>query len=272
MGLDYSINLYFPARSVGAALRAYAQFAPLDRKTTVRLIENEVSIPFSSDWKHDPIELLGSGNSISLETCALFPIDDAIRQGAYGYNFANVGGTEFVQIGYIYLTVRLGCLYSELSFTAATSGMSRLFESSDAIRGRFREVLEAADGVAGWLDKEDFEVYSLIDPNQTIVPELNPQTSDENADLRLPDWQAAMLCQGLGRPLPAVDSIARSRTADAIGLAKSIRSTNSFEVLPILADALQDAGCDNADVLNHCRGGSPHVRGCWVVDLVLGKS
>jgi len=42
--------------------------------------------------------------------------------------------------------------------------------------------------------------------------------------------------------------------------------------MPILADALQDAGCDNAGILNHCRGNGPHVRGCWVVDLVLGKS
>ena len=37
------------------------------------------------------------------------------------------------------------------------------------------------------------------------------------------------------------------------------------------ADALQDAGCDNDDILDHCRGDGPHVRGCWVVDLVLGK-
>jgi hypothetical protein len=43
--------------------------------------------------------------------------------------------------------------------------------------------------------------------------------------------------------------------------------------MPILADALQDAGCDNEDILNHCRDANvTHVRGCWVVDLVLGKS
>jgi hypothetical protein len=41
--------------------------------------------------------------------------------------------------------------------------------------------------------------------------------------------------------------------------------------MPILADALQDAGCDREEVLNHCRSAGPHVRGCWVVDLVLGK-
>ena len=43
------------------------------------------------------------------------------------------------------------------------------------------------------------------------------------------------------------------------------------EVLPILADALMDAGCDSEEIINHCRGDGPHVRGCWVVDLLLGK-
>ena len=42
--------------------------------------------------------------------------------------------------------------------------------------------------------------------------------------------------------------------------------------MPILADALQDAGYDNEDILGHCRGPGPHARGCWVVDLVLGKA
>ena len=44
-----------------------------------------------------------------------------------------------------------------------------------------------------------------------------------------------------------------------------------FSAMPILADALQDAGCEDAAILDHCRGLGPHVRGCWVVDLVLGK-
>jgi hypothetical protein len=38
-----------------------------------------------------------------------------------------------------------------------------------------------------------------------------------------------------------------------------------------LADALEDVGCDSADILTHCRGDGPHIRGCWVVDLILGK-
>jgi hypothetical protein len=59
-------------------------------------------------------------------------------------------------------------------------------------------------------------------------------------------------------------------TATVVGVALSIRA-GAFDRLPILADALEDAGCTNADILNHCRQPGEHVRGCWAVDLVLGK-
>ena len=54
-------------------------------------------------------------------------------------------------------------------------------------------------------------------------------------------------------------------------IAQSIYEERRFGELPILADALEDAGCDNADILAHCRGPEPHVRGCWAVDAILGK-
>jgi hypothetical protein len=60
-------------------------------------------------------------------------------------------------------------------------------------------------------------------------------------------------------------------TPTVVALAAGIYADGAFDRLPILADALQAAGCDNADVLGHCRGPGPHVRGCWVTDLVLGK-
>ena len=41
--------------------------------------------------------------------------------------------------------------------------------------------------------------------------------------------------------------------------------------MPILGDALEDAGCTNAAILKHCRSGAEHVRGCWCLDLILGK-
>ena len=52
---------------------------------------------------------------------------------------------------------------------------------------------------------------------------------------------------------------------------QAIYDDRTFDRLPILADALEDAGCSAADILAHCRSGGEHVRGCWVVDLLLGK-
>jgi len=60
-------------------------------------------------------------------------------------------------------------------------------------------------------------------------------------------------------------------SADALNLAKSMYESKDFSAMPILADALQDAGCDEQEILNHCRGPGPHFRGCWVVDMILGK-
>lgn len=62
------------------------------------------------------------------------------------------------------------------------------------------------------------------------------------------------------------------RTDTSILLASQMYDSREFSAMPILADALQDAGCDSHDILAHCRGPGEHVRGCWVVDLVLGKS
>jgi hypothetical protein len=54
-------------------------------------------------------------------------------------------------------------------------------------------------------------------------------------------------------------------------MAKSVYDDRHFEDLAILADALEEAGCQDAEILAHCRGPGLHVRGCWVVDLILSK-
>jgi hypothetical protein len=66
------------------------------------------------------------------------------------------------------------------------------------------------------------------------------------------------------------------RTSTVVGLAKAILSDRAFDRMPILADALLDADCDEESVLRHCRGteahapdGPAHSRGCWVIDLIL---
>jgi hypothetical protein len=56
-----------------------------------------------------------------------------------------------------------------------------------------------------------------------------------------------------------------------VKLAQRIYEERAFHRLPVLADALEDAGCTDGDIVDHCRSGGEHVRGCWAVDLVLGR-
>jgi hypothetical protein len=74
-----------------------------------------------------------------------------------------------------------------------------------------------------------------------------------------------------GNPFRPMTFSPEWRTRTVVTLARAAYESRDFSLMPILADALQDAGCDSEDVLNHCRAPGPHVRGCWVVDLVLGK-
>ncbi len=75
------------------------------------------------------------------------------------------------------------------------------------------------------------------------------------------------------RPRPAFDLFWLGWHAGLIpAMAQRIHDERRFEDLPVLADALEEAGCDNERILAHCRGPGPHVRGCWLVDLLLGKS
>jgi hypothetical protein len=74
-----------------------------------------------------------------------------------------------------------------------------------------------------------------------------------------------------GNPFRPVPFDPRWRTETAVALATGIYVDRAFDRLPILADALEETGCDHPDVLTHCRGPSTHARGCWVVDLLLGK-
>ena len=84
--------------------------------------------------------------------------------------------------------------------------------------------------------------------------------------------QLALLRDIFGNPFRPVSLDSAWLTSDVLALARGIYDERAFDRMPILADALQDAGCDNDAILTHCRGSEPHVRGCWVVDLLLGKA
>jgi hypothetical protein len=94
------------------------------------------------------------------------------------------------------------------------------------------------------------------------------RTKEEAADLHL-----RLFRDIFGNPFRRVTFSPDWRTDTAVALARTMYEARAFDGMPILADALQDAGCDSDDILNHCRDTAQvHVRGCWVCDLVLGKS
>jgi hypothetical protein len=71
-------------------------------------------------------------------------------------------------------------------------------------------------------------------------------------------------------PLPP--AVLRWQDSTVRRIAEGIYEEHAFDRLPILADALLDAGCDDEELIAHCRSAGPHARGCWAVDLILGKS
>ncbi|MDB5309895.1 MAG: hypothetical protein JWO38_4097 [Gemmataceae bacterium] len=88
---------------------------------------------------------------------------------------------------------------------------------------------------------------------------------------RMRVFQVRVFQDLFGNPFRPVTAAPAWQTSTAVALARQMYDSRDFGALPILADALQDAGCDHPDILAHCREPGPHFRGCWVVDLVLGK-
>ncbi len=105
---------------------------------------------------------------------------------------------------------------------------------------------------------------------------LRAATLGEHANLAEPAWSdlaaplRAIVLEVAGNPFREVPFDPTWRTDTARALARQMYERREFSAMPILADALQDAGCDSDDVLNHCRDVQQvHARGCWVLDAVL---
>jgi hypothetical protein len=87
-------------------------------------------------------------------------------------------------------------------------------------------------------------------------------------------WQCDLLREIFGHPYRPV-TIERAWRASndgaVIKLAQAIYDDRNFAHLPVLGDALEDAGCRDELLLDHCRGRAEHLRGCWLLDLLLGR-
>lgn len=81
---------------------------------------------------------------------------------------------------------------------------------------------------------------------------------------QFPPWFEGALIQPDGKIVRTTDTVR--------GLSETIHQLQAFDRLPILADALEEAGITDAALLAHCRSEQPHIRGCWALDVVRGKT
>ncbi len=140
----------------------------------------------------------------------------------------------------------------------------------DAARAAARTVEPATKQAAEWTTNEVVSAFAdrEEDPNTTEDEQHDAWFRGKaNGEAFL----ANLLRDIFGNPFRLVAVEPGGLTEAAAGIARGIYEDRAFERMPILADALQDAGCEHADILSHCREPGEHVRGCWVVDLVLGK-
>jgi hypothetical protein len=135
-----------------------------------------------------------------------------------------------------------------------------------------REELQAARNLAR---RQEYSQTIEIVVSEAISRMLYPFLRLEFLDI-LSTGQAKMHCLRIrdifGNPFRPVTTDPAWFTSTVLSLSQQMYESRDFSPMPILADALQDAGCDNADILDHCRGTGPHVRGCHVLDTILGKS
>lgn len=120
----------------------------------------------------------------------------------------------------------------------------------------------------------DFEVTKALDElwsGMYEVDDFNTLTGNRAWDAERRE-QAVLLREVFGNSFSPAAFDPRWLTSTVIDLAQAIYEERAFDRMPILADALMDAGCDSDEIIQHCRGDGPHVRGCWVVDLLLGKN
>ena len=156
---------------------------------------------------------------------------------------------------------------------ASVKSMEQLADPGPAYYGLRQDAFFAAAKCSHHMAMLRVKVMGI--PHSRDVPGLRAPSSN-------PDWwreygaeraaQTALINDIFGNPFRPVAFSPDWRTDTALSLARQMYESRDFSAMPILADALQDAGCDSDDILNHCRDAAQvHVRGCWVVDLVLGK-
>lgn len=124
---------------------------------------------------------------------------------------------------------------------------------------------------AMWLVSENIASWESSTEATKAVRGAVRRQSEEDAVGPERSQQAVLLRDITGNPFKPVVIKTAWLTTAVIALARTIYEERAFDRMPILADALEEAECDDVGMLTHCRGPGRHVRGCWVIDNLLGK-
>jgi hypothetical protein len=137
-----------------------------------------------------------------------------------------------------------------------------LIAANPSITEREAEHAARSAGNAVWHVEREREGWAAVEPKQS--PAMDAERAAQ-----------CVLLRDLCDPFHSVvvdPCWVRWNDGAVCQLARAIYVERRFEDLPILADALEEAGCTDGHLLAHCRSGGEHIRGCWAVDALLGKT
>ena len=205
----------------------------------------------------DPVEMLESipvatsDRKLRLFGCALCRhFEDSLRDG------------PFVE------TVTTAEHFADGQTTKAA--LKRARQSVRAVRHEVPEssTKDRVEWVALWLA----EVITSENAFGRLVHQIQQFDSDGLLKRSEQPPAAKLLRCIVGNPFRSVSINAQWQTSEVVPLAQTIYDEAAFDRLPQLAKELKNAGCTDRELLKHCRSKGPHVRGCWVVDELLGMT
>jgi hypothetical protein len=130
----------------------------------------------------------------------------------------------------------------------------------------------------GWVPSvAHYACHAKVQASLPVGPAGSAGSTPTREEAERAEWtaQAALLRDIFGllpfRPVTIAPAWVAWNDATVVKLAQAIYDERAFDRLPVLADSLEEAGCHDPDILAHSRQPGEHVRGCWAVDLLLGK-
>ncbi len=162
--------------------------------------------------------------------------------------------------------------YAEGNATAAELlAIQNVFRFNEDTRVGYEVCVQDAHAAARRTLQEAPNVVLRSDQGEVLHRLRDPYEADALREAEQSKQTTLARCI-FGNPLKKFTFSVNWCTTNTVALAQRIYDERDFTLLPILADALQDAGCDDERFLGHCHAPGPHARGCWGVDRLLGRS